>query len=144
MAAPLARLSTPSTSTTTSGPSSPPTASLGERCCAAESRLPTTARRLRPPPPHRAHTAQANFAFSASGSAFQRWPGAHLARVGLGKARSGSVGVRGSAGVRAGARARAGAGACPIAFLGPSSRAAEAAAAHGETRCRGHRLTRRI
>ena len=29
----------------------PPTASLGGRCCAAESRCPTTARRLRPPPP---------------------------------------------------------------------------------------------
>ena len=80
------------------------------------------------------------FAFSASGSAFQRWPGAHLARVGLGKsALRRGVGGRGSAGVRAGARARAEAGACPIAFLGPScsSRAAEAAAAHGETRCRG-------
>ena len=51
-AAPSARLSTPSTSTTTSGPSSPPTrdrlAPVG-RCCAAESRRPPSARRLRPP-----------------------------------------------------------------------------------------------
>ena len=45
-------LDTPSTSTTTSGPSSPPTrdrlAPVG-RCCAAESRRPPSARRLRPP-----------------------------------------------------------------------------------------------
>ena len=65
-AAPSARLSTPSTSTTTSGPSSPPTrdrlAPVG-RCCAAESRRPPSARRLRPPPScPSAHTAQADTA----------------------------------------------------------------------------------
>ena len=59
-------LDTPSTSTTTSGPSSPPTrdrlAPVG-RSCAAESRRPPSARRLRPPPScPSAHTAQADTA----------------------------------------------------------------------------------
>ena len=82
-------------------------------------------------------------AFSASGSAFQRWPGAHVTcACGKGWARGKRTQEgpgRGSAGVRAGTKARAGAGARPIAFLGPacSNRAAEAAAAPDETCCKG-------
>jgi hypothetical protein len=73
-----ARLSTPSASTTTSGPSSPPTASLGGRCCAgaqrsAESRpdyrapSPTHPRR----PAHRAHTHGPKRPMAATNAAIQ-------------------------------------------------------------------------